>query len=46
MQNVLKIAPCLWFDDQAEQAVAFYLSAFKNSKITETARYGEAGARD
>jgi predicted 3-demethylubiquinone-9 3-methyltransferase (glyoxalase superfamily) len=39
-----KITPCLWFDENAEEAVAFYTSLFKNSKITSIARYGEAGA--
>ena len=38
-----KITPFLWFDHQAEEAVAFYLSVFPNSRILETARYGEAG---
>jgi predicted 3-demethylubiquinone-9 3-methyltransferase (glyoxalase superfamily) len=38
-----KITPCLWFDDQAEEAAKFYISIFKNSKITRTAYYGEAG---
>lgn len=38
-----KITPCLWFDDQAEEAARFYTSIFKNSKITTTAYYGEAG---
>lgn len=38
-----KITPFLWFDDQAEQAVDFYMSVFPNSKISEVARYGEAG---
>ena len=32
------IAPCLWFDGQAEEAVNFYISAFKNSKITSVSR--------
>lgn len=40
-----KIAPCLWFDSQAEEAVNFYLSIFKNSKIMKVARYGEEGAK-
>jgi predicted 3-demethylubiquinone-9 3-methyltransferase (glyoxalase superfamily) len=40
-----KIQPCLWFDSQAEEAAAFYVSIFKNSKITDVARYGEAGAK-
>ncbi|HEY3196574.1 MAG TPA: VOC family protein [Nitrospirales bacterium] len=39
-----KITPCLWFDDKAEEAVNFYVSIFKNSKIGNIARYGEAGA--
>jgi predicted 3-demethylubiquinone-9 3-methyltransferase (glyoxalase superfamily) len=39
-----KITPCLWFDDKAEEAVTFYTSIFKNSKIMNIARYGEAGA--
>lgn len=38
-----KITPFLWFDDQAEQAVDFYLSIFPESKILEVARHGEAG---
>ncbi len=40
-----KITPCLWFDSQAEEAVHFYTSIFKNSKIGSVARYGEAGAK-
>ncbi|SCX95955.1 Glyoxalase superfamily enzyme, possibly 3-demethylubiquinone-9 3-methyltransferase [Nitrosospira sp. Nl5] len=43
MQIVQKITPCLWFDDQAEEAAKFYTAVFKNSKITSIARYGEAG---
>ncbi len=39
-----KITPCLWFDNQAEEAVNFYTSIFKNSKLVSVARYGEAGA--
>lgn len=39
-----KITPFLWFDDRAEQAAIFYTSIFKNSKIVNMARYGEAGA--
>jgi predicted 3-demethylubiquinone-9 3-methyltransferase (glyoxalase superfamily) len=38
-----KITPCLWFDDQAEEAVAFYTAIFNNSKTLTVARYGEAG---
>ncbi|MBW8864640.1 MAG: VOC family protein [Verrucomicrobia bacterium] len=40
-----KITPFLWFDDQAEAAVKFYTSIFKNSKILKVARYGESGAK-
>lgn len=43
MQVLQKIIPCLWFDDQAEEAVAFYMGIFANSKIVNVARYGEAG---
>ena len=38
-----KITPFLWFDDNAEEAVQFYTSIFKDSKILETSRYGDAG---
>jgi predicted 3-demethylubiquinone-9 3-methyltransferase (glyoxalase superfamily) len=38
-----KITPCLWFDDQAEDAAKFYTSIFKDSKITSISHYGEAG---
>jgi predicted 3-demethylubiquinone-9 3-methyltransferase (glyoxalase superfamily) len=38
-----KISPCLWFDTQAEAAANFYVSVFKNSKITQISRNGEAG---
>jgi predicted 3-demethylubiquinone-9 3-methyltransferase (glyoxalase superfamily) len=38
-----KITPCLWFDGKAEEAMKFYASIFKNSKITRLMRYGEAG---
>jgi predicted 3-demethylubiquinone-9 3-methyltransferase (glyoxalase superfamily) len=34
MQITQIIAPCLWFDSQAEEAAGFYVSVFKNSKIT------------
>jgi predicted 3-demethylubiquinone-9 3-methyltransferase (glyoxalase superfamily) len=40
-----KITPCLWFDNQAEEAVKFYTSILKNSKIGKVARYGESGAK-
>ena len=38
-----KITPFLWFDDKAEEAANFYVSIFKNSKVTSVARYGDAG---
>jgi predicted 3-demethylubiquinone-9 3-methyltransferase (glyoxalase superfamily) len=42
MTTTPKITPCLWFNFNAEEAVNHYLSIFKNSKILETSRYGEA----
>jgi predicted 3-demethylubiquinone-9 3-methyltransferase (glyoxalase superfamily) len=36
-----KITPCIWFDSNAEAAVAHYLSIFRNSHILSTARYGD-----
>src|SRR6266487_2720575 len=38
-----KITPFLWFDGKAEEAMNFYTSIFKNSKIVNSIRYGEAG---
>lgn len=38
-----KITPFLWFDNQAEEAMHFYASIFKNSKIGTVTRYGDAG---
>ena len=38
-----KITPFLWFDNQAEEAMNFYISIFKNSKIVSVSRYGDAG---
>ena len=38
-----KVTPFLWFGSQAEEAAAFYVSIFPNSRIVTTARYGEAG---
>ena len=37
------ITPFLWFEGKAEEAAEFYVSVFKNSKITDVSRYGEAG---
>jgi predicted 3-demethylubiquinone-9 3-methyltransferase (glyoxalase superfamily) len=36
-----KITPFLWFNDQAEEAVKFYTSIFKDSKIESISRYGD-----
>jgi predicted 3-demethylubiquinone-9 3-methyltransferase (glyoxalase superfamily) len=38
-----QITPCLWFDNQAEDAAKYYVSIFKNSRIRATSYYGEAG---
>lgn len=38
-----QIAPCLWFDNQAEEAARFYTSIFKNSEIETITRYGKEG---
>ena len=43
MANPQKITTCLWFDNQAEQAANFYCSIFKNSKVGDLVRYGDAG---
>jgi predicted 3-demethylubiquinone-9 3-methyltransferase (glyoxalase superfamily) len=40
-----KITPFLWFDGQAEEAVKFYASIFKNSKVGRTLRYDENAAK-
>jgi predicted 3-demethylubiquinone-9 3-methyltransferase (glyoxalase superfamily) len=37
------IHPFLWFDHQAEEAMNFYVSIFKGSKVVGVARYGDAG---
>jgi predicted 3-demethylubiquinone-9 3-methyltransferase (glyoxalase superfamily) len=38
-----KITPFLWFDGKAEEAMHFYVSIFKNSKVVNVTRYGDAG---
>ena len=40
---MLKITPFLWFDNQAEEAMNFYVSIFKNSKVLGVSRYGDDG---
>src|SRR5712692_3078709 len=44
-KTMQKITPFLWFDSQAEDAVNFYVSIFKGSKIRGIARYDEEGAK-
>ncbi len=41
--NIHTIAPCLWFDDQAEAAAKFYVSVFKDAKILRTTKYPNVG---
>lgn len=43
MEITSRIAACLWFDSQAEEAAAFYAGIFPNSRIRRTTRHGEAG---
>jgi predicted 3-demethylubiquinone-9 3-methyltransferase (glyoxalase superfamily) len=43
MSGKQKITPCLWFDGNAEEAVAFYTSVFEGSKVLHVARYGDGG---
>ena len=38
-----KIIPFLWFENQAEEAMNYYIKIFKNSSVKNIARYGEAG---
>jgi predicted 3-demethylubiquinone-9 3-methyltransferase (glyoxalase superfamily) len=43
MPSIQHIVPCLWFEDQAEQAAQFYTAIFRNSRIRGVQRYTEAG---
>lgn len=43
MSSIRYLRPCLWFNDQAEEAAKFYTSIFKNSKITQVTHYPAAG---
>lgn len=43
MPTVQRISPCLWFDNEAEQAAQYYTGIFKNSRIGTITRYGKAG---
>lgn len=38
-----QITPCLWFDNQAEEAAKYYTSIFRNSKIDNINYYGKEG---
>lgn len=41
--STAKITPCLWFDNEAEEAARFYVSVFKNSRVGRVSRYGKEG---
>lgn len=43
MAKLQRITPCLWFNDQAEQAARFYTEVFPDSRIVSVLRYTEAG---
>ena len=43
MPDAMRISPCLWFADEAEEAARFYVGIFRNSRITAITRYGTAG---
>jgi len=45
MATLTKITPCLWFDEQGEEAANFYTGIFENSRILHVSRYGSAGPR-
>ena len=43
MAKLQRISPCLWFDNQAEEAAQYYTGIFKNSSIKTITRYSSAG---
>ena len=43
MQFASKIVPCIWFDNQGEEAARYYVEIFPNSKIVDVTRYPEVG---
>jgi len=43
MATIQRLRPCLWFDDQAEEAARYYVGIFENSRVLRTTRYGEVG---
>ncbi|MDO1445766.1 VOC family protein [Rhodocytophaga aerolata] len=42
-RHTQKITPFLWFNNNAEEAMNFYMSIFKDSKVKNVLRYGDAG---
>ena len=44
MVTTQRITPCLWFDEQAEEAAHYYTGIFPKSRITTISRYSSAGA--
>jgi predicted 3-demethylubiquinone-9 3-methyltransferase (glyoxalase superfamily) len=45
MSKIQRIAPCLWFDSEAEDAAKFYVSVFEHSRITRISHYGNEGQK-
>lgn len=45
MPTIQKIVPCLWFDNQAEDAAKFYTAIFPNSRIGAIRRFGKEGRK-
>ena len=43
MARLQKITPCLWFDNEAEEAARFYVSVFRGARIGEISHYGKEG---
>jgi predicted 3-demethylubiquinone-9 3-methyltransferase (glyoxalase superfamily) len=43
MAKVHDIVPCLWFDDQAEEAARYYTAIFKTGRVLKVTRYSEVG---
>ncbi len=43
MRPMSRISPCLWFDQEAEEAAIFYTAIFRNSRIAGITRFGDAG---
>ena len=44
-KQLQKISPCLWFDNQAEEAARFYVSIFESSKVLTVTHYGDKGSK-